>query len=136
MHSFSGEFLPSCLPGLFSLTTTSSLIADVLFLLAWRKSLRYHNLNPNYIHDRLKLLGQSFTLRVLLVQVDVVSRKFALALPAFRNAFNHLLSTGVFAVFRKSNHPRGNILLNRTVDYCLLNKAKRKCRAQYVAISD
>lgn len=36
-------------------------------------SLRYHNLNPNYIHDRLKLLGQTFTLRVLLVQVDVVS---------------------------------------------------------------
>ncbi|XP_052379017.1 DNA excision repair protein ERCC-1 [Oncorhynchus keta] len=34
-------------------------------------SLRYHNLNPNYIHDRLKLLGQTFTLRVLLVLVDV-----------------------------------------------------------------
>lgn len=36
------------------------------------QSLRYHNLNPNYIHDRLKHLGQTFTLRVLLVQVDVV----------------------------------------------------------------
>ncbi|XP_039601893.1 DNA excision repair protein ERCC-1 [Polypterus senegalus] len=34
-------------------------------------SLRYHNLNPNYIHDRLKQLGKAFTLRVLLVQVDV-----------------------------------------------------------------
>ncbi|XP_037344139.2 DNA excision repair protein ERCC-1 [Pungitius pungitius] len=34
-------------------------------------SLRYHNLNPNYIHDRLKQLGHTFTLRVLLVQVDV-----------------------------------------------------------------
>ncbi|XP_030199830.1 DNA excision repair protein ERCC-1 isoform X1 [Gadus morhua] len=34
-------------------------------------SLRYHSLNPDYIHDRLKLLGQTFTLRVLLVQVDV-----------------------------------------------------------------
>uniref|UniRef100_A0A8C3AXS4 DNA excision repair protein ERCC-1 n=1 Tax=Cyclopterus lumpus TaxID=8103 RepID=A0A8C3AXS4_CYCLU len=34
-------------------------------------SLRYHHLNPNYIHDRLKLLGKTFTLRVLLVQVDV-----------------------------------------------------------------
>uniref|UniRef100_A0A3Q4MYQ4 DNA excision repair protein ERCC-1 n=1 Tax=Neolamprologus brichardi TaxID=32507 RepID=A0A3Q4MYQ4_NEOBR len=33
--------------------------------------LRYHNLNPNYIHDRLKQLGHTFTLRVLLVQVDV-----------------------------------------------------------------
>uniref|UniRef100_A0AAQ4RP02 ERCC1-like central domain-containing protein n=1 Tax=Gasterosteus aculeatus aculeatus TaxID=481459 RepID=A0AAQ4RP02_GASAC len=34
-------------------------------------SLRYHNLNPNYIHDRLKQLGHTFILRVLLVQVDV-----------------------------------------------------------------
>lgn len=34
-------------------------------------SLRYHNLNPNYIHERLKQLGRTFTLRVLLVQVDV-----------------------------------------------------------------
>ena len=32
-------------------------------------SLRYHNLNPNYIHERLKLLGYSYDLRVLLVQV-------------------------------------------------------------------
>lgn len=41
-------------------------------------SLRYHNLNPNYIHDRLKHLGQSFTLRVLLVQVDVKDPHHAL----------------------------------------------------------
>ncbi|KAM9346855.1 DNA excision repair protein ERCC-1 [Symphorus nematophorus] len=41
-------------------------------------SLRYHNLNPNYIHDRLKLLGQTFTLRVLLVQVDVKDPHHAL----------------------------------------------------------
>lgn len=35
-------------------------------------SLRYHTLNPNYIHDRLKLLGNdSYELRVLLVQVDI-----------------------------------------------------------------
>lgn len=34
-------------------------------------SLRYHNLNPNYIHDRLKQLGHTFILRVLLVLVDV-----------------------------------------------------------------
>ncbi|XP_054708116.1 DNA excision repair protein ERCC-1-like [Uloborus diversus] len=34
-------------------------------------SLRYHNLLPNYIHDRLKALGKSYALRVLLVQVDV-----------------------------------------------------------------
>ncbi|KAM7380650.1 hypothetical protein PAMP_003930 [Pampus punctatissimus] len=41
-------------------------------------SLRYHNLNPNYIHDRLKHLGQTFTLRVLLVQVDVKDPHHAL----------------------------------------------------------
>ena len=34
-------------------------------------SVRYHTLNPNYIHDRLKDLGQGFEMRVLLVQVDV-----------------------------------------------------------------
>jgi hypothetical protein len=32
-------------------------------------SLRYHNLNPDYIHQRLKLLGKTYELRVLLVQV-------------------------------------------------------------------
>ncbi|XP_056322041.1 DNA excision repair protein ERCC-1-like [Danio aesculapii] len=32
-------------------------------------SVRYHNLNPNYVHERLKQLGQSFSLRVL--QVDL-----------------------------------------------------------------
>lgn len=37
----------------------------VLFL-----SLRYHNLNPEYIHERLKLLGNRYDLRVILVQVD------------------------------------------------------------------
>lgn len=34
-------------------------------------SLRYHNLNPQYIHDRLKDLGKQYALRVLLVQVDI-----------------------------------------------------------------
>ncbi|XP_046567875.1 DNA excision repair protein ERCC-1-like isoform X2 [Haliotis rubra] len=34
-------------------------------------SLRYHQLNPEYIHKRLQLLGKSFDLRVLLVQVDI-----------------------------------------------------------------
>ncbi|KAK0168299.1 hypothetical protein PV327_002122 [Microctonus hyperodae] len=34
-------------------------------------SLRYHQLNPDYIHGRLKLLGNSYQLRVLLVQIDV-----------------------------------------------------------------
>ncbi|XP_042867036.1 mating-type switching protein swi10-like [Penaeus japonicus] len=33
-------------------------------------SLRYHNLNPNYVHDRLKQLGRQYELRVLLVLVS------------------------------------------------------------------
>lgn len=32
-------------------------------------SIRYHNLNPDYIHDRLKILGKNYLLRVLLVMV-------------------------------------------------------------------
>lgn len=51
------EIVPDYLPG----KTTC-----ILFL-----SLRYHQLNPDYIHDRLKALGPSYNLRVLLVQVDV-----------------------------------------------------------------
>nr|CAG4650420.1 EOG090X0BTB [Sida crystallina] len=34
-------------------------------------SLRYHNLNPQYIHERLKELGKQYELRILLVQVDI-----------------------------------------------------------------
>ncbi|XP_042296688.1 DNA excision repair protein ERCC-1 isoform X2 [Sceloporus undulatus] len=34
-------------------------------------SLRYHNLNSNYIHERLRNLGKAYALRVLLLQVDV-----------------------------------------------------------------
>jgi DNA excision repair protein ERCC-1 len=40
--------------------------ACVLFL-----SIRYHNLKPDYIHERLKQLGKNFELRVLLVHIDV-----------------------------------------------------------------
>nr|XP_044989669.1 DNA excision repair protein ERCC-1 [Jaculus jaculus] len=41
-------------------------------------SLRYHNLHPDYIHERLQSLGKSFALRVLLVQVDVKDPQQAL----------------------------------------------------------
>ncbi|XP_057567457.1 DNA excision repair protein ERCC-1 isoform X2 [Hippopotamus amphibius kiboko] len=41
-------------------------------------SLRYHNLHPDYIHQRLQSLGKSFALRVLLVQVDVKDPQQAL----------------------------------------------------------
>ena len=35
-------------------------------------SLRYHHFNPEYVHERLRQLGQRYELRILLVQVDVV----------------------------------------------------------------
>lgn len=41
-------------------------------------SIRYHELNPDYIHDRLKLLKDKYNLRVLLVQVDVPEPQHAL----------------------------------------------------------
>ncbi|KAJ6663871.1 hypothetical protein lerEdw1_009952 [Lerista edwardsae] len=41
-------------------------------------SLRYHNLNPNYIHERLRVLGKAYLLRVLLLQVDVKDPQQAL----------------------------------------------------------
>lgn len=34
-------------------------------------SLRYHNMNPDYINNRLKELGKKYELRVLLIQVDL-----------------------------------------------------------------
>lgn len=43
----------------------------VLFL-----SLKYHNLNPDYIHGRLKKLGHMFELRILLVEVDIPVSSF------------------------------------------------------------
>lgn len=49
------------------------LTSCVLFL-----SLRYHNLNPDYIHERLKQLGKRYSLRVLLVQVDIQNTKHSL----------------------------------------------------------
>ncbi|XP_057331636.1 DNA excision repair protein ERCC-1 [Microplitis mediator] len=41
-------------------------------------SIKYHQLNPDYIHDRLKLLGNAYQLRVLLVHVDVSEPNHAL----------------------------------------------------------
>ncbi|XP_053978090.1 DNA excision repair protein ERCC-1 [Hylaeus volcanicus] len=41
-------------------------------------SIRYHQLNPDYIHERLKALGNMYNLRVLLVQVDVADPHHAL----------------------------------------------------------
>lgn len=58
------EFDDSIIPDYVVGTT-----AGILYL-----SLRYHQLNPDYIHNRLKELGKRFELRVLLVQVDTKVR--------------------------------------------------------------
>uniref|UniRef100_H0XZF1 DNA excision repair protein ERCC-1 n=1 Tax=Otolemur garnettii TaxID=30611 RepID=H0XZF1_OTOGA len=58
-------------------------------------SLRYHNLHPDYIHERLQSLGKNFALRVLLVQVDVTSPQQAQAglnLPALVYVADALLT--------------------------------------------
>lgn len=47
--------------------------ACVLFL-----SVRYHNLKPDYIHERLKELGKNYELRVLLLLVDIKESQNAL----------------------------------------------------------
>ena len=36
------------------------------------QSLRYHRLHPEYIHQRIERLGQSYNLRVLLLMCDIV----------------------------------------------------------------
>ncbi|NXN94789.1 ERCC1 protein, partial [Rhinopomastus cyanomelas] len=41
-------------------------------------SLRYHQLHPGYIHERLRLLGRSFALQLLLLQVDMKDPQQAL----------------------------------------------------------
>lgn len=56
-------------------------------------SVRYHQLNPDYIHDRLKLLGNAYNLRVLLVQVMNILFFFILYLliSVFTNWYEILL---------------------------------------------
>ncbi len=52
------------------------------FLIDWSPFFSYHNLKPDYIQERLKQLGKSFELRVLLVQVDIpVSTQWFLEIP-------------------------------------------------------
>ena len=50
------------------------LVADYILgpsCVALYLSVRYYTLQPDYIHERIKLLGRGHRLRVLLVQVDV-----------------------------------------------------------------
>jgi DNA excision repair protein ERCC-1 len=43
-------------------------------------SLRYHRLHPEYIHQRIERLGQSYNLRILLLMCDIVRRAPSLLL--------------------------------------------------------
>lgn len=45
----------------------------VLFL-----SLRYHRLHPEYIHQRIERLGQSYNLRILLLMCDISEHQEAI----------------------------------------------------------
>lgn len=65
-------------------------------------SLRYHNLNPNYIHDRLKQLNHQYELRVLLV---LVSNEIIKCLIHMK-----ILFISVIVSFFRA-HSRANVLL-------------------------
>ena len=58
------------------------LVADYILgssCVALYLSVRYHTLQPEYVHERIKLLGKGQRLRVLLVQVDVKEPQHALS---------------------------------------------------------
>lgn len=58
------------------------LVADYILgpsCVALYLSVRYYTLQPDYIHERIKLLGRGHRLRVLLVQVDVKDPQHALS---------------------------------------------------------
>ena len=58
------------------------LVADYILgasCVALYLSVRYHTLQPEYVHERIKLLGKGHRLRVLLVQVDVKDPQHALS---------------------------------------------------------
>ena len=58
------------------------LVADYILgssCVALYLSVRYHTLQPEYVHERIKLLGKGHRLRVLLVQVDVKEPQHALS---------------------------------------------------------
>jgi hypothetical protein len=56
----------------------------VVTISLFSSSLRYHNLHPDYIHGRMKDLGKTFDLRILLVQVDVVGSRTVSRSPSCR----------------------------------------------------
>jgi hypothetical protein len=65
VSSSSGPFVS---PLLISLRWTADYFAST----SGRCSLRYHRLHPEYIHQRIERLGQSYNLRILLLMCDIV----------------------------------------------------------------
>ena len=55
-------------------------------------SVRYFTLQPEYIHERIKLLGKGHRLRVLLVQVDVKVSRFKI-MSSLKNTFCRIPNT-------------------------------------------
>lgn len=104
---------------MFSLSCVFRLV--LMLGLVLTSSLRYHNLNPNYIHDRLKQLGQTFTLRVLLVQVDVVSKKCFVILMRYISS----VSSHESVMFQQCFNCLSNILVvgtHETLSFSLLGQ--------------
>jgi DNA excision repair protein ERCC-1 len=50
-------------------------------------SLKYHRLHPEYIHQRIQKLGNSYNLRILLLMCDVVSPVLARCVADILSAF-------------------------------------------------
>ncbi|KAI8424131.1 hypothetical protein MSG28_002727 [Choristoneura fumiferana] len=70
-------------------------------------SVRYHNLNPDYINNRLKELGKKYELRVLLVQVDLKDPHSAL-----KNLTRICLLTDMTLMLAWSPEEAGKIIEN------------------------
>lgn len=65
-------FLRQVQPSLFSHLARLYLT----FFWDFARSLRYHRLHPEYIHQRIERLGQSYNLRILLLMCDIVRPLF------------------------------------------------------------
>ena len=72
-----GEITPDYQVG----RTTGVLFLRFFLVIYWfylwteyHRSLRYHRLHPEYIHQRIERLGHSYNLRILLLMCDIVRR--------------------------------------------------------------
>ncbi|KAH9972581.1 restriction endonuclease type II-like protein [Lactifluus volemus] len=61
-----GDILPD-----YQVGRTTGVLFSVFLFLRVLPSLRYHRLHPEYIHQRIERLGQSYNLRILLLMCDI-----------------------------------------------------------------